>query len=132
MPPNDEVHCEPTPKEVHGLRRPDAGYGPKEKPELQRAYVYLHSAFDLYFAEIAGYSSSIRSMRKKPRSVLLQIKGQLSRSFFERYKEFEQHRKLITPDETPDLYRQLTAAEQNRSDLLLLIDILVESADTTP
>ncbi|HBY62683.1 MAG TPA: hypothetical protein DEH78_22910 [Solibacterales bacterium] len=87
----------------------------------------LHTAFDLYFADVAGYTVNVKAMRRKPRSELLQIRDRLSQSFFERYKQFDQHRASITPDLTPELYRHFVAVEENRLDLIRLIETLLQS-----
>lgn len=114
-------------------RMPGYAWGPFPSADIKKIRpkntMDLHTAFDLYFADIAGYTVNVKAIRRKPKSELLQLKERLSRSFFERYGGFDEHRASITPEETPDLYRHLVAAERNRSDLLKLIETVIDSGD---
>lgn len=114
-------------------RMPGYAWGPFPSADIKKIRpkntMDLHTAFDLYFADIAGYTVNVRAIRRKPKSELLQLKERLSRSFFERYGGFDEYRASITPEETPDLYRHLVAVERNRSDLLKLIETVIDSGD---
>jgi hypothetical protein len=86
----------------------------------------LYVAADLYLADIAGYTSSARKIRKLPLETLLKIRERLSKPFYERYEGMDRFRTLITPETTPRLYAYLEAAEMNREDLIKLIDTIRE------
>lgn len=112
-------------------RMPGYAWGPFPSADIKKICpkntMDLHTAFDLYFADIAGLTVNVKAMRKKSRSELLQIRDRLSQSFFERYRGFDEHRASITPEETPDLHRHLVAVEKNRLDLIRLIETLLDS-----
>lgn len=112
-------------------RMPGYAWGPFPAADIKKICpnntMDLHTAFDLYFAEIAGYSVSVKALRRKPPTDLRQVKDRLSASFFERYSEFDEHRTSITPENTPNLYRNLVTVEENRVDLVRLIDSILDS-----
>ena len=86
----------------------------------------LHTAFDLYFADIAGFTVNVRNISEEPKAKLLELKQRLSKSFFERYRDIGAYRERISADATPSLHHQLTTVELNRADLVRLIDCLLE------
>jgi hypothetical protein len=106
-------------------RMPGVSWGRFPSSDIKRICpvqtVDLHTAFDLYFADIAGYTLNVRKIRQRPKAELVELRQHLSRSFFERYQGFEAYRALISPEATPDLYRHLNAAELSRADLVRLI-----------
>lgn len=87
----------------------------------------LHTVLDLYLAEIAGYTVNVRQVRRKSKEQLLDMHKRLSRSFFERYQAFECYQRLIDQDSTPNLYRSLDLAEQNRRSLLRLVELAMQA-----
>ena len=113
-------------------RLPGYAWGPFPAADIKRIRpkntMDLHTAFDLYFADIAGYTVSTKALRRKSPTDLRKIKDRLSASFFERYSEFDEHRTSITPENTPNLYRHLVAVEENRVDLVRLIDTILDSS----
>ena len=82
----------------------------------------LHGRLDLYLGDVAGYSCRPNRLHLKSSAELTQAQSFLSRSFFVRYPQYEPFRARITREATPDLYHQLKLTEENRLDLLILLE----------
>jgi hypothetical protein len=89
--------------------------------------VNLHTHLDLYLGEVAGYSCRPDLLHRRPRAELAKAQSFLSASFFDRYPQYEGYARRICPETTPDLHYELTLAEMNRSDLVLLISHILQS-----
>src|SRR5262249_25690259 len=89
----------------------------------------LHGELDLYLAYIAGYASSADRLQRRPRAELIEARRYLSESFFEKHPSLAVYRGVITEEFTPNLFRELAAAEKVREELLVAMDeILSETA----
>ena len=78
---------------------------------------------DLFFMDIAGWSSSATRLDRRPTQELLKARSLLLRGgFFERRPHLAVCRDSITPEETPDLWRHMHAAEELRISLLQLLN----------
>jgi len=86
----------------------------------------------LSFSEaIDGYAGSARALRGCDRRKLLKVQSDVSKSFFERYLQYDHCRTLITEANTPDLYRRLIEIENYRRDLLSLVESILCGPDGT-
>ncbi len=78
---------------------------------------------DLFFGDIAGWSSSATRLDQGPIQELLKAQSWLSKGgFFERRPHLAVCRDAITPEETPDLFRPMHVAEELRISLMLLLN----------
>jgi len=75
----------------------------------------------LVLCTIAGYSSSASRLLARSHDDLVKAKRSLSRSFFDQHPEHEVYKAHISETDTPQLYRELSAAEELR---LALLDML--------
>lgn len=78
----------------------------------------LHGSLEMYLSGIAGYASGADRLSRRPRAELEAGRQFLSRSFFDKHKEYAHYRAKITEDQTPDLFQEMEIAELNRTDLL--------------
>ena len=76
---------------------------------------------DMYFSNVAGYSSSASRLGERSRNALRTARETLAKDFFETYPALERYKSLITPGNTPKLYEQMRVTEQLR---LGLLDVL--------
>jgi hypothetical protein len=79
---------------------------------------------DMYFSNIAGYSSSASRLGERPASVLRKARKTLALNFFETYPSCERYSGLITSEKTPKLYEQMRIAEQLRLELLEILELV--------
>lgn len=82
---------------------------------------------DLFFAQIAGYSSSASSLAKRKPSELATARSVLSKQFFQRFPQLEVYESHINQIETPDLFRYMLVAEELRIGLLDILNLISES-----
>ncbi len=82
----------------------------------------LHGELDLYFAYIGGYASSADRLQRRPKAELIEARRYLSESFFEKYQSLAVYRDVITEEFTPNLFRELAAADKLRKELLVVMD----------
>src|SRR5437773_5099705 len=88
-------------------------------------YVLLHGQLELYFSYIAGYASSADRLDRRSKAELIEAKNYLSQSFFERYPVLAGYREAITPEFTPNLFRDLARADKLRNEILVIIDSIL-------
>jgi hypothetical protein len=86
----------------------------------------LSGDLNLYWSNIAGYSSWARVMHERPVERLIEARRSLSQDFFEAHPHHQVLRDRITWDDTPDLMRELTLYEDTRLTLIELLDYLLE------
>src|SRR5436309_679878 len=82
----------------------------------------LHGQLEMYLSYIAGYASSADRLERRPRAELVDAREYLSQSFFEKFGSLTTYRDVITPEYTPDLFRELATADKLRKELVVLID----------
>jgi hypothetical protein len=87
---------------------------------------YQHFVFDLdlYFSELAGYSSLGKKILKWSDEKVADVKNKLSKTFFEKHPEYKPLEEIISKNSTPDLYDQLELYENIRQTLMKLLYIL--------
>lgn len=76
---------------------------------------------DMYFSNIAGYSSSASRLMTRPESDLKRAKNSLASDLFETYPPLEHCRGFITSERTPGLYQKMQVAEELRLALMKLL-----------
>ena len=106
----------------------------KAKKEIKKRLRTIHEGFipdlDLYQSNIAGYCSNARKLSLFAEDNLLLARTSLEQSFFGQHPDYSDLIPLITPENVPDLYQQMTISEEVRHDLLRLIALVTElSAD---
>lgn len=87
----------------------------------------FHGRLDIYLGDIAGYASSAHRLERRGPDGLEQARRFLSAGFFDRYPEYGSFRVRINLQDTPDLFREMEAAELNRLDLLAEVDRIISS-----
>jgi len=87
----------------------------------------FHGQLEMYLSSIAGYASSADRLGRRPRAELAQAREYLSQSFFEKYTSLTVYRDAITPEFTPNLFRDLTTADKLRKELLTVIDGILQN-----
>jgi hypothetical protein len=75
--------------------------------------------------DVAGHSSLGKKVLSWPAEKVLQSRGALSLSFFEKHPEYALLERHITESETPDLFDKLRLYERMRMKLLELYDFLL-------
>jgi hypothetical protein len=83
---------------------------------------------DLYFGDIAGYSSSASRLLSRSYAELQTAEKILAKDFFQRFPELEVVRHHIGSEHTPDLFLRMDIAEGLRLALLQLLRV----GDSTP
>jgi hypothetical protein len=78
---------------------------------------------DMYFSEIAGYSSSATRLLSRSSVDLETARKTLKRGFFQRFPDLHWIQERINERDTPILFKQLKVAEELRS---MLIQVLQE------
>ena len=99
----------------------------KLTPGDDQALSLLHGRIEMYLSGIAGYASSADRLGRRPENDLQKARQFLSKPFFGRYKEYAALKSKITPSETPDLFSEMEAAEENRRDLFQEVERLLGS-----
>lgn len=87
----------------------------------------FHGRVDIYLGDIAGYASGAHRLERRGPDGLEKAKLFLSAGFFQRYPEYGSIRERINPQDTPDLFREMEAAELNRLDLLEEVNRIISS-----
>ena len=85
----------------------------------------LHGRVEMYLSGIAGYAASADRLNRRSRAELSKASRFLSQSFFEKYPDYADYRAKINGEATPELFRELEVAEQNRVDLIQEVDRLL-------
>ena len=80
---------------------------------------------DTYCSDIAGHCSWGKGILKWPAEKLRKSHGLLSFSFFDLYPQYANLQRLITDDETPDLFEELKLYDKLRRQLLVLLFELI-------
>ena len=76
---------------------------------------------DSYLSTLAGYSSSASRLLLRTAPELNQARVLLSKTFFDRFPQLRRYERLIDEVRTPDLAKQMAAAEALRLGLLELL-----------
>lgn len=90
-----------------------------------KGFVGFIAAFSHYDAMISGYASWGSGLLGFSRERALQAKLEMSKSFFEKHPEYEFVVPLITPKETPSLYKLSQQLETWRTTLTDILSTLV-------
>jgi hypothetical protein len=96
------------------LRREDSGEFEVLIPDL-----------DMWCSDIAGYCSWGKKILSWPEEKVLQARGHMSLSFFDKHPEYSLLERLITEANTPDLFEDLQLYERMRKKLLELFDFML-------
>jgi hypothetical protein len=79
----------------------------------------------MFLKGVAGYSSSASVLNRRSEAELRAALEFLAQPFFDKYPDYAIYRTRITAQLTPELAREMKAAEDNRVDLLLEIQHLL-------
>lgn len=80
---------------------------------------------DMYSSYIAGFSSSATSLAERPIVQLQNALPQLKKSFWEAHPQYKSLADLVTPAETPVLFKRLQVADGLRLGLVKIIEHLM-------
>ena len=100
-------------------------------PDDEDARDLFHFQILMFLSGIAGYASGGWRIHRKPIEALKDARRFLSHSFFEKHPEYERYRFKIQAHTTPNLFRSMEEAEQNRADLLKVVADLLSQGDPT-
>jgi hypothetical protein len=87
----------------------------------------LTADLDFYFSYIAGFASSASRLRQRSPEQLIKAIPFLERGFFEHFPRYESLSRLICPEETPVLHRQLVRSDLLRVELAAIMRSLVDA-----
>src|SRR5437588_2821910 len=88
----------------------------------------LHARLEMYLSYIAGYASSTDRLGRRPRTELVRARENLSQSFFEKFSSLTAYRDAVTPEFTPDLFRELATADKIRKELIIVMDDILSQS----
>ena len=95
--------------------------------ELQKPNEGLIPDLDLFFGDIAGYSSRATRLGRRSCEELTRAQEILSKDLYQRFPNLEVYRCIIDSEHTPELHRRMEVAEKLRLALLQLMpEILKE------
>lgn len=83
---------------------------------------------EMFLSGVAGYASSADRLGRRPAEELQKARVFLSQSFFDRYPEYGPLKERVTPQDTPHLFAEMKAAEENRVELLNEVSSLLGAA----
>lgn len=87
---------------------------------------------DMWFLNLAGYSSVVKRIPSWPEEKGQEVKGALAFNFFEEYPQYAWLERHITQANTPDLYEHLQLYEQLRKMLYELLDFMLREKYQEP
>lgn len=89
------------------------------------AFSLLHGRIEMFLSAVAGYASSADRLGRRSADELQKAREFLSQSFFDRYPEYGTLREKVTPQGTPLLFAEMSAAEENRVELLAEVNSIL-------
>lgn len=85
----------------------------------------LIPSLDLYFSFIAGYSCGATTLGGRTKDEIRKAIPKLKMSFFDMYPAYKPLEELISATDTPSLHRDLRIADEQRRDLVTIMEHLV-------